>query len=137
MAKRPRKSPYKVFVSHATADKWIARVICEKIDAVPGATTFRDDRDIDGGEDIPDVLNEQIERSSEVLVLVTPASVGRPWVFLEVGAAWKSNKWIVPICYHVEVDQIPKMLSRRKSYQLNDFDRYLEDVRKRMTEKTP
>jgi hypothetical protein len=37
--------PYQVFVSHATADKWIAKVICERIDAT-GATSFRDDRDI-------------------------------------------------------------------------------------------
>ena len=33
--KRPRKAdPYRVFVSHATADKWIAKTICEKIDPI-------------------------------------------------------------------------------------------------------
>ncbi|MBI1918829.1 MAG: toll/interleukin-1 receptor domain-containing protein [Planctomycetes bacterium] len=42
--------PYRVFVSHATADKWIAKTLCEKIEGV-GATTFRDDRDINGGDD--------------------------------------------------------------------------------------
>jgi hypothetical protein len=43
------RTGYQVFVSHATADKWIARVICEKLEQV-GATTFRDDRDIAGGD---------------------------------------------------------------------------------------
>lgn len=44
---------YSVFVSHATADKWLAKTLCEKIEET-GAATFRDDRDIDGGDDIPD-----------------------------------------------------------------------------------
>lgn len=54
-ASRPRSAararPYQVFVSHATSDKWLAKAICEKIEAT-GAVTFRDDRDIHGGDDI-------------------------------------------------------------------------------------
>lgn len=87
-----------MFVSHATADKWLARTICEKIEQA-GATTFRDDRDIDGGDDIPERLREEIERSAELLVLLTPISVNRRWVLLDIGAAWKVEKWIVPICW--------------------------------------
>lgn len=85
--------PYQVFISHATADKWIARTICEKIEAV-GATTFRDDRDIEGGDDIPEEIRRQIKRSKEILVLLTPQSIGRQWVILEVGAAWGWSKKI-------------------------------------------
>ncbi len=44
---------YRIFVSHATVDKWVAKVICERLDAA-GVTTFRDDRDIDGGDKIPE-----------------------------------------------------------------------------------
>ena len=133
MAKRVARStpspasPYRVFVSHATPDKWVARVACEKIETL-GLTTFRDDRDIDGGDDIPEKLRAEIERADELLVLLTPISVNRPWVFLEVGAAWKAGKWIVPVCYHVDADKIPSILARRKAYWLNDFDRYLEDL---------
>jgi hypothetical protein len=130
--RRPKPTPpYQVFVSHATIDKWVARTICEKIEQC-GATAFRDDRDIDGGDDIPERLRAEIERSAEVLVLLTPVSVNRPWVLLEVGAAWKVDKWIVPICYHVEADKIPSILAKRKAYWLNDFDRYLEDLRRRV-----
>ena len=68
---------YQVFISHATADKWIAKVLCEKLEAV-GATTFRDDRDIDGGDDIPDRLRDEIQRSQELVVLLTPRSWDRP-----------------------------------------------------------
>ena len=74
--KVPRKKPYQVFVSHATADKWIAKILCEKIEGT-GATTFRDDRDIEGGDDIPEQIRRQIKQSKEMVVLLTPASVER------------------------------------------------------------
>ena len=67
-------SRYHVFVSHATADKWLATVLCEKIE-LTGAGTFRDDRDIDGGDDIPDRIRGEIKRSNEMVILLTPTVV--------------------------------------------------------------
>ena len=58
--KRSRPKPnYQVFVNHATADKWIATTFCEKIDAT-GATSFRDDRDIHGGDSMPQSMRTEI-----------------------------------------------------------------------------
>jgi len=93
---RSGQRPYRIFVSHATADKWLATIVCEKLEAA-GATTFRDDRDIDGGDDIPERLRQEISRSKELVVLVTPESVNRPWVLLEVGGAWLKGMRITPI----------------------------------------
>jgi TIR domain len=64
-----------------TADKWIAKIVCEKIEAT-GATSFRDDRDIAGGDDIPEEIRRQIRQSKEMVVLLTPASVEPQWVTL-------------------------------------------------------
>jgi len=140
MAKKRKPSsakskPYQVFVSHATADKWIAKTICEKIES-EGATTFRDDRDIDGGDDIPDTIRMQIKQSREFLVLLTPSSVNRQWVTLEVGAAWgwSRNIRIVPIMCHVDVDPIPGMIKAKKAIHLNDFDQYLAELKRRLRE---
>ncbi|MFH1370789.1 MAG: toll/interleukin-1 receptor domain-containing protein [Planctomycetota bacterium] len=130
---KPTSTPkYQVFVSHATADKWLAKVICEKIEAV-GASTFRDDRDINGGDDIPEEIRQQIKHSQEFLVLLTPASVGRQWVLLEVGAAWGWRKGfrIVAILEHVDIDPIPEMIKSKKAVKLNEFDTYLNEVDKR------
>src|SRR5262245_57424035 len=111
--------PYKVFLSHATADKWLATVLCEKIEAT-GAVTFRDDRDILGGDDIPEEIRRQIKQSQEVVVLLTPQSVGRQWVTLEVGAAWgwSTRTRIVVVRNHVSVDPIPDMIKNKKSIDL-------------------
>lgn len=127
------KRPYQVFVSHATADKWIAKLLCEKIEST-GATSFRDDRDIEGGDDISEAIRKQIKQSKEIVVLLTPASVERQWVTLEVGAAWGWSKRvrILILMYHVNVDPIPDMIKNKNAISLNDFDRYLTELSQRV-----
>lgn len=135
MAKKRKAAngKHQVFVSHATADKWLAVTICEKIE-LTGASTFRDDRDIQGGDDIPQEIRTQIKASRELVVLLTPDSVERPWVLLEVGAAWgwRSGYRIVPVLCHVTVDAIPDIIKGKKAYHLNEFDHYLEDLKQRV-----
>ena len=143
MAKRKPKSPkrksrakpkYQVFVSHATADKWIATTFCEKIDAT-GASSFRDDRDINGGDSIPEAIRTEIQVSRELVVLLTPDSIERPWVLLEVGAAWGRRKdyRIVPVLCHVSFDAIPDIIEGKKAFHINDFDKYLGELKRRVT----
>lgn len=126
-----KPGPYLVFVSHATADKWLATTLCEKIEQA-GAVTFRDDRDIDGGDDIPDEVRRQIVRSSEMVVLLTPESVDRPWVLLEVGAAWgrRQKARIVAVLCHVEVDSIPDIIGSKKAVPINKLDDYLKQLKR-------
>ncbi len=121
--KRAAKKPYQVFVSHA----------CEKIEFT-GAKTFRDDRDIHGGGDIPEEIRRQIKLSKEMVVLLTPDSVGRQWVTFEVGAAWGWSKRtkIVFIMCHVSTDPIPDMIKNKKAFSLNDFDQYLNELANRL-----
>jgi hypothetical protein len=131
-AKRRPAKPYQVFVSHATADKWLARVICEKVEST-GATTFRD-RDIQGGDDIPEEIRRQLKQSKEIVVLLTPQSIGRQWVTLEVGAAWGWSKRvrIILIMCHVSVDPIPDLIKNKKAIALNDFDTYVVELANRV-----
>jgi hypothetical protein len=132
-SRRSKSASYQVFVSHATADKWLATTICAKIESA-GATTFRDDRDINGGDDIPEAIRMQIKQSKEFVVLLTPDSVSRPWVLLEVGAAWGWRKKfpIAAILCHVNVDAIPDIIKSKKAIPLNDFDKYLTELSHRI-----
>ena len=135
---RKQRDSYQVFVSHATADKWITKVICEKIE-LTGATTFRDDRDINGGDDIPDEIRRQIKASRELVILLTPQSVNRDWVKIEFGAAWGWSRKIriLPVLYHVEIDPIPSMLQSKKAISLNEFDNYLAELSQRVARAIP
>ena len=133
-SKKDRRNPaYQVFVSHATTDKWIATTFCEKIDAT-GATSFRDDRDIDGGDNIPETIRTKIQVSRELVVLLSPDSIERPWVLLEVGAAWgrRRNYRIVPVLCHVPFDAIPDIIEGKKAFHINDFDKYLAELKRRV-----
>jgi hypothetical protein len=128
-----KPKPYQVFISHATTDKWLAKTLCEKIEAT-GATTFRDDRDIAGGDDIPDEIRRQIKQSREMVVLLTPESVGRQWVTMEVGAAWGSRQRfrITVLMCHVAVDPIPDMIKSKKAISLNEFEHFLNELKRRV-----
>ena len=137
MAKRPAKpkpaaTPYRVFVSHATADKWIATVMCEKIDAIPGAATFRDDRDIAGGEVIATALLEALESSVEMVVLLTPNSVARPWILHEIGMMYTLRRPIVPVYHQIDANQFPPLVRDNRGYPLDDFGRYVSDLARRI-----
>ena len=129
---------YLIFVSHATADKWVATIICEKLEAI-GAKTFRDDRDLGGGDRIPEEIIRRITRCKEFVVLLTPRSVDRPWVLLEVGMALRNGRRtrIVPILYHVGIDPIPEMIKDRKAIDLNEFEDYLAEVGKKIMRLLP
>ncbi len=99
-----------------------------------GASTFRDDRDIDGGDDIPERIRSEIKRSRELVVLLTPNSVHRPWVLLEVGAAWGCRKTmrIVPILCHVDVDTVPDMIKAKKAIHINDCEAFFGELKERV-----
>jgi hypothetical protein len=132
-AKRPARPKYQVFVSHATADKWLATTFCEKIEAA-GASTFRDDRDINGGDDIPEAIRAQIKQSRELVVLLTPESATRPWVLLEVGAAWglRRDYRIVSVLCHVTLDAVPDIIKGKKAFHMNEFEQYLKELKERV-----
>jgi TIR domain len=129
---KPAK-PYQVFVSHATADKWLATTLCEQLEKA-GASTFRDDRDIDGGDDIPERIRGEIKRSREMVVLLTPHSANRPWILLEVGAAWGWSKAIriTAVLCHVDVDPIPGMIKSKKAIHINECPNLLAEIKRRV-----
>lgn len=137
MAKKPPKAarpkpPYRVFVSHSTADKWLAKVLCERIE-LTGADFFRDDRDIKGGDNISDAIFEAINSCDELLVLLTPASVMSQWVLVEVGAAaGRRTMPVIGIRSHIGMDPIPAILKPSRVFDLNEFDRYIEELADRV-----
>lgn len=122
---------YQVFVSHATADKWIAIALCKAIEAV-GGQYFRDDERIESGASIPDEIRKEIRRSKEMVVLLTPESKSRPWVLAEVGAAWMLKRRIICVLCHEKVDAIPEGIKTDKAISINDFDAYTKELSARV-----
>jgi hypothetical protein len=73
-------------------DSQIAREI-----EVPGGTPFLDEAEIVAGEDFEEEILNFIEREHELVVLLTPSALDRPYVWAEIGAAWSRRIPIVAL----------------------------------------
>jgi hypothetical protein len=93
---------YRVFVSHAGDDTWVAEQIARSIESC-GAMAFLDRRDIAAGDNFKQRIHEEIPKCDELLALFTPWSRRRAWVRHEIGMADILKKRIVCIFYKVTV----------------------------------
>jgi hypothetical protein len=126
----------KVFISHSTRDKWIARKISKELEAL-GAATFLDEKDIETGESIDEAIGDHLKESDELLMLVSPAALTSHWVLIEVGGAKALGKRLVPILLHVSPNDLPAPLTMYLARDLNDIDRYYDEVRARLKGAAP
>ena len=131
-----RGGSLKVFISHSSTDLWIARQIAKEIMAL-GAGTFLDEGDIAHGDDFDAEILKAEEQCDELLVLLTPWSLNRPYIWLEIGYFRRSGKRIVGVLHGLTVTEIsgdpriPNLLKRLDMVDLNGLDTYLAQLRKR------
>lgn len=128
--------PAKVFISHSSKDTWIARQIAAHI-RQSGADTFLDEADIQHGDDFEEEILKAEETCTELLVLLTPWALIRPWIWLEIGFFRKSKKRIVGVLHGLTAEEITtdprvaNILKRLDMVELNDIDSYLYQLRQR------
>ena len=126
-----------VFVSHSGADTWVARQIAREITAC-GATPFLDEAQIDVGADFEEDILAFLEKADELVVLITPWALERPYVWAELGAAWGRRIPIVGLLHGLSAAElqsrpgVPILLKRRDLVPLNDIDVYLGQLRGRV-----
>ncbi len=139
-SQRKPKRGYLVFVSHAGTDTWVARQISTAIQA-RGGKFFLDEAHIGVGEDFEERILQALDRADELLVLLTPWSMKRPYVWAEIGAAWGRRKPIVAILYGLSPGDlagqagVPVFIKGRNLIELNELDSYLGQLQKRITAK--
>jgi TIR domain len=133
VAKR-KSSFYRVFLSHSHKDGWIARQCAKLIEegGKPHVKVFVDEKDIEGGQSIPESVRTGIEQCDEFLVLLSRYSKDRSWVLIEMGAAWGLHKPIVVIIDKIAPEEMPDIKSHDKAIDLNDFDQYITQLLKRV-----
>jgi TIR domain len=104
----------KVFISHSSVDKWVARRISQDLQAM-GIETFLDEKDIETGDSFDDSIQEQLRESDELLMLLSPAALQSTWVVMEIGGAKVLGKRLIPILLHVGVNEMPSPLTKHAS----------------------
>ena len=134
---RSGNTQYQVFISHSSEDTWVARQISQIIKGF-GASTFLDEADIEYGDDFEDRILEAARNSQEMLVLLTPWALKRPYIWLEIGAVWGLGKRIVGVLHGISANELvtqegtPALLKRIDLVRLNDVDVYLKQLKIRV-----
>jgi hypothetical protein len=129
--------PYRVFISHGWTDRWVAAQMARSIRDI-GGEAFIDFFDIKKGDRIETKIQVELPRCDELVVLLTPWSVRRNWVWTEVGAAWGLGKRIVGVLYGLSFQDIERehggmaALGPTNCLGLEDFDIYVSELRARM-----
>ena len=70
---------WRVFVSHSSVDLWVIQQIARHIEAT-GATPFLDEADVEVGDDFEEKILHALDDAQELIVLLTPWSLSRPYV---------------------------------------------------------
>lgn len=137
MAEHPHIKGRLIFISHSGPDTWVAKQIGREIEA-RGATPFLDEAQVDAGADFEEDILKFLERAHELVVLLTPWALERPYVWAEIGAAWGRRIPIVALLLGLTPTElqtrpgIPVLLKKRDLLQLNEVDIYLEQLAARM-----
>jgi hypothetical protein len=122
----------KVFVSHSSVDKWVARRIAEDLHGL-GAEVFLDEKNIETGESIDASIQAHLKDSDELVMLLSPAALESPWVLIEIGGAKALGLRLVPILIHVGANQLPGPVGAYLARELNEIDVYYAEVKNRLT----
>lgn len=128
-----------IFVSHSGEDTWVARQLAKNISAV-GATPFLDEADVEVGAEFEEDIRDFLDHAHELVVLFTPWSLTRPYVWAEIGAAWIRRIPIVVVLHGITPSDFqsrpnaPVFLKKRDIIRLNEIDQYLHELKKRVDE---
>lgn len=106
-------------------------ILIEQRGKTSNIKTFLDEKDIHGGDSIPESIRTNIRECSEFVVLLSRYSIDRQWVLVEVGAAWGLKKRIVAITDKITPEEMPEITRSHKALDLNEFDDYVKEVTER------
>jgi hypothetical protein len=128
-----------VFVSHSSSDTWVAKQIAREIEA-RGGTPFLDEAEVDAGADFEEEILKFLERAHELVVLLTPWALDRPYIWAEIGAAWGRRIPIVALLLGITAAElqarpdVPVLLNKRDLLQLNKIEIYLKQLAARIAQ---
>ena len=117
----------KLFISHAQSDEKFAQAIQHEIEKVfaNGVSVFRASSPgaIAIGYDWLNEIERKLETAQAVIVIITPISVERPWIWFELGATWLKGRAgdckIYPLCAReMTLNSLPAPLNRLQALSM-------------------
>lgn len=113
----------RVFLSYTSEDRYLAEHIARSLMAA-GIDTWWDGWSIAAGDSIRQRVDEGLEGCSHFIVLLTPASIDKPWVNEEMDAGLmrkvSRQARFIALRYELEAEQLPALLRGSASPALGD-----------------
>ena len=87
--------------------------------------------------DSNEALRVALDDSDELLVLVTPWALNRPWVWVEIGGAWLKHIPIIIVLHGLGRQEFmaqpatTAFLKTRDIIRLNDIEQYFQQLQRR------
>jgi hypothetical protein len=93
-----------IFISHIHEESGLGEVVKEWIEDVfigSGVTAWlsSDRDDLPSGRKWRDEILGRLHDTKVLVSLISPVSVRRPWVNIELGAAWVKGARVIPLCH--------------------------------------
>lgn len=126
-----------VFLSHSGRDTWVAEQIAREMRDV-GATTFLDREKIEIGANFEEEIRKALASSQEFVVLLTPWALDRPYIWLEVGAAFVQGLYFVAVLHGLSPEdiqndkKIPVFIKEHRLVEINDLPEYFRQLKRRV-----
>jgi hypothetical protein len=129
---------YRLFFSHGGDDTFIVREFLRPKVESSGATVFLDAGRLAYGDDFRETILRELSLADEILVLLTPSSIRRPWVFAEIGAMLVRGKRVVAVRYgpsEAELEELGvlPLLGTKTLLRMEDLDEYVLQLTQRVS----
>lgn len=119
-----KKKGIKIFISHSSKDKDLARAVVEAIEdayKIPSECilcTSIEGHKLNAGDKVTDKLQKEVLSADLVIGLITPNALNSVFTMFELGARWGAEKPFMPITYDKNIsDSLPEPI---KSYIISD-----------------
>jgi hypothetical protein len=136
MTRKKQMKKRLVFISHCSTDTWVAEQIAEHV-KTSGADIFLDESHIQAGLDFEEKILEHLNKSDEILALLTPWALKRPYLWAELGIAWGRGIPVIGILHGLSVGNLEKkseapiFLKKRSLIEINEIDKYFSELKSR------
>ena len=124
LARRPE---YDLFISFATPDLSMARVVATRA-RERGIRYFLSDQSLVAGDHFPDRIRKAIRNAAEMAVLCTPASIASRWVRDEWSIGVAGQKRVTPILQGCEPRDLSELLREFQAVPFEGIDDFLNQV---------
>ena len=144
MANREHIQEWDVFLSHASEDKRLIRILAEKLTGL-GLHVWYDERAITPGQSIRRSIDEGLARSKVGVVVVSPSFLRKGWAQLELDSLMqlesKGLSRIIPVRHRIALETLLKrapllsgrhVASSRWRWTEKDQDLYADDLVERI-----